>query len=987
MKKFLLYSFALSGLIASMLGACSDNEVTYPATNPYISENEGHIVSSFSLQASHFNMPESVDSVRVALIGLSGISECFGAGVDRTDETIRFRMVIPESASLPDGRYILTLRHPDGSSIPGRLSAEFKSRMLSDVSIIIPRYMLDGSGTEEDPYLIGSNDDFSMFLINLADDAESYGAGLVFKQTADVTAPDQSSLIPGRGYWGAPFAGIYNGNHHTIRSLFYRGSQRESSDSGIGLFTQLLGTASITDLSLSGVGMSGLYKESGAVAGHSSGEISLSGISVAGYINDGDAIGGLVGTVVNGNLSLSDISLQMNVTGNEDIGGLVGRLAKGASLTVKGVSTTDTRFLISGEQNVGGILGLAIGETAITDVHLDHKVSGEDSDIRIIEGKTGCVGGIIGAIAPEAGAQSLTKCYVLCPIGGENVECVGGFVGSSSQSARLLLNECRMQSVIAGARYCGGIIGKADFPAGADGLYIIGSDFSTRISADDADAKITAKEYAGGIAGWWKGRLEVDCPIRINLPVSGDKYIGGAFGSVNASTIHTDNIVFGPGKDNTADNTMRITGNTSTGGFVGLLSNSTLTGINKFELNHSFRPNTFPEPVSEFSGVVMGGDNSGGMVGHAEGSVLEYLCSAATVNGTKNVGGIVGYFKEPGNSTILKCCYFKGKLNLSNVSNVGGIVGFYYSQAQGKIYSCVNYSDIHGGNSTGGIAGVIEKSVPQEHCQPEERYFELSWCVNLGNIEGRRFIGGIVGNFYAYFVSDYTSVDMMISESMNSGKITGEPNGDPSGIGGIAGNIQTNSGIFYCANHGDVAGNGNFHGVGGVVGIAGMDSSGAGLFDGYRNTDIKECMNTATVTSSDAASFVGGVIGYLEEGSKSDVNNCHNLGAVPCKQNHDSGGIIGCVDHLTNIYRVVNEGMVSHGNATIGTHKSASLFDHGSLYFLEGTGSNWPGATKVSKSNFSKQSSFGGLDFNAVWEMNAHGPVLHRCPWRDYKSL
>lgn len=987
MKKILLYSFALSGLMASMLSSCGSDDVKYPSINPDLTENDGHTVTSFSLQSSHFYMPESVDSVRVALIGQSGASECFGAGVEHIDETIRFRMVIPSDASLPDGRYILTMRHPDGGSIPGRLSADFKSGILSNVSIIIPKYVLDGSGTEEDPYLIKSSEDFSMFLTNLADDSESYGAGLVFKQTADVIAPDQSSIISGRGYWGAPFAGIYEGGSHTISSLFYHGSQRESSDTGIGLFTQLLGTASVSNLSLSSVAMAGLYKECGALAACTSGETSVSNVSISGYINDGDQIGGLVGKIESGTLTLKDIVLRMNVEGNEDIGGLVGKIEKAGRLIANGVSTPDYHFSIAGNKNVGGIVGQAVGSTNITGARLEHKVSGEDADIKIIEAKTGCVGGIIGTIPAEASAQELKNCYVLCPIGGDQAECVGGFVGYMAQALHIFITDCRMQSVVTGKNCVGGLIGKADIPDIGDGLRVGGSDFGTRVSADDADAKISGSECVGGIAGWWRGYYKVENPIRINLPISGDKYVGGAFGAINTSTVKTNNIVFGPGKDNSATNTMRITGHTSTGGFVGLLTNSTLSGNYKIEPPHNFQPPKFPEPISEFSGVVMGGENTGGMVGHAEGSVVENLCCAATVNGTKNVGGIVGYFYEPSNVTLLKACAFKGTIDLPGVSYVGGIIGKYYSHAQGVITQCLNYSDIRGGYCTGGVAGLVEKSVPAVECSADERYFEMTWCVNGGDVEGQTYIGGIVGHFYVYFVGEYNSVDMLLSNSMNCGKVTGEADGGTSGIGGIAGHAQSMSGIVGCANHGDITGKGHFQGVGGVLGIAGIDSAGAGLLDNYLNTDVHECMNTATVTSTHADSFVGGVVGYLEEGTKSWVSDCHNTGPVPCKQNHDSGGIVGCVDHLTNIYNVVNQGMVSHGNATIGTHKAGSLFNHGGLFYLEGTGSNWPSATSVSKANFNKQSSFGGLDFKNKWEMSANGPVLRNCPFSNRTSI
>ncbi len=987
MKRKKIYNVlgpALMLLPIPFLTGCHD-DIVMPDNGSEVVEKEGHTISSFSIESAHFNFPENVDSVRVALINTEGMSECYGAGVKRSDGMIRFQMVIPDSSTLPDGRYILTMRRPDGSSIPGRLSVNFKSKMLSDVSIIIPKYVLDGSGTEEDPYLIGSNDDFSTFLINLVDDEESYGAGLVFKQTADVVAPDQSDFIPGRGYWGAPFAGIYEGDNHTISNLFYRGNQRESSDSGIGLFTDLLGTASVSNLSLSGVSMSGLYKECGVIAAHTSGEITLTNVSVSGFISDGNQIGGFIGKVKNGSLTVANPVMKVSISGSEDVGGIIGLADNSTNVSISNLTTPDYHFSISGVHNVGGVIGRAMGKANISNVRLDHKVSDEDSDIKFVTATVGCAGGIIGGINTGAQDISLTKCYVLCPIGGTELDCAGGMIGYTNQSSLLTFNDCRMQSVVEAKKCAGGLIGKADMPSNGPGLKITGSDGATRVSADDADAKVKGEEYVGGFAGWFKGKLTMDAQVKINLPVSGTKYVGGIFGELYNSTVNISKFVMGQSVEN-AGTTMRVNGSYHTGGVVGHLDKATLQGNGKFDFDDSGSIRV-PKPENFqaiYSGVVTGDQITGGLVGYAVNSRIQYLCSAARVTGSDVVGGIVGYVRADTKDYFLEDLTFKGEINCSQADKVGGIAGAYYASESGLIHDCVNYAKINGGTNTGGIVGYLYSNNPKAN---KDWVMNLRWCVNTGDINGLKCIGGILGRYEVEKIQDpdveSDQPNTNVSYCLNIGRIEGEGGSkENGGIGGIVGFSDKFFGVSNCANHGDVYGRNAFHGVGGVIGSAGEDPSGTGLLNTFRNVYIKTSMNSGTISSGNSESYVGGVVGYQEEGNRSDVRDCYNTGKVPCKQNHDSGGIVGCVDHLTNIYNCINSGMVSHGNAMIGTHKSGSTFDHGNLYFLEGTGKNWPSAKSVPADEFDFMSSFKGLDFGSSWDMTDYGPILSDCPWQ-----
>ena len=164
----------------------------------------------------------------------------------------------------------------------------------------------------------------------------------------------------------------------------------------------------------------------------------------------------------------------------------------------------------------------------------------------------------------------------------------------------------------------------------------------------------------------------------------------------------------------------------------------------------------------------------------------------------------------------------------------------------------------------------------------------------------------------------------------------------------------------------------------------GQDPKGAGLVTHYRNMLLEQCINTGSVNAGTRSSFVGGILGYQEEGEQSNVENCVNHGHIIPNQDHDSGGIVGCVDHLTYIYRCVNKGKVEHGNATIGTHKSSSIFYHDYLYFLDGTGKGWPSATKLSSELFTVEYQYKGFDFKDIWKMTSDGPMLRKNRW-NYK--
>ncbi len=890
MRKEILNCMAALSLM--MAAGCSDNSPDMPGTDPGIEQEEGYAVSSFSIAREHFSLPEGKAEVEVALISSGGKTHCFPAVVEPGNPTCRLQMRIDEGDELPDDDYVMTLRSSDGSAIAGRLKVRFRSHRLERVSIILPGYMLQGSGSETDPYIIADSQDFEMFIINLGDDTESNGAGLFFRQTGDVTPSDQSASTPGRGYWGAPFAGSYDGGGHEIKDLYYKGSGRESSDSGVGLFIELRGTASVSNISFTGVNVSGLYGESGIVAGSASGNISVSDISLRGSfegIGDGggSGIGGLIGHFKSGKLTASGIRLSASVGGNDDVGGLFG-LVNGET-TVSDVTTPDYHFSVSGRNSTGGVIGRSTSTTRISRVTLEHKVTSEDSDIRIVNGRGSGTGGIIGTFITSGQDLKLESIRVSCPVGGEKATRTGGIAGRIETTGKVTLRDVRVYSIVAGGDRTGGIVGSAKISEHNGDFTVEGEDMSTRVATDDAAASVSGNVYVGGFAGEWEGRVSVASKVKINVPVTASgKYAGGAFGYLTSTSIQADKFLMGdaaatPG----GDNVMKISGSEYVGGLVGGMTESAITGQDKFDYSENGQSIRVPDAsrfTSVFRCVVKGDEYVGGIAGVIRGangknagSSIRYVHVDGRVDGNRYLGGIAGKVEDTYGNCVLEDCTFNGRLDCPLADFTGGIAGWYYSAGAGMMHDCINYSDISGGDNTGGVVGYAER-YPSVYNTTDDR-LEIRWCVNMGKVSGTLHTGGIAGRIHCDdankgYLND-ECLGVLVTGCMNKGYISGtggSSNSASSGIGGIAGFTNFRTGITQCANHGEIYGKGAFHGVGGIAGSMGGDPTGAGLTNSFRNVELSECCNTATIDSGNSSSYVGGVLGYQEEGNKSDVH-------------------------------------------------------------------------------------------------------------------
>ena len=167
----------------------------------------------------------------------------------------------------------------------------------------------------------------------------------------------------------------------------------------------------------------------------------------------------------------------------------------------------------------------------------------------------------------------------------------------------------------------------------------------------------------------------------------------------------------------------------------------------------------------KFAGNVIGDTEVGGIAGvNAESGEIRRCESSGDVIGNHSAGGIVG-----NNHGILNNCSNNGNINtystevtyeldditmdnleqINSTSNVtahtdtGGIAGI----SDGKIYYCSNSGAVgyqHVGYNTGGIVGRLHQGYLQN-------------CTNTGYVQGRKDVGGIVGQMEPFLEIQYLS--------------------------------------------------------------------------------------------------------------------------------------------------------------------------------------------------------------------------------------
>ena len=952
-------------MLIILLGGCADDDIIRNDCGSTLQETESHLISTFSLPEGKTPIQDTREQIFFQLRSLSDNSIQLMEGKIRKNAGIlSCEMFIPNNLVLEDGDYILWLKFDEeGSVYPLSYHLTFRDKMVSMVRDTKYIYeMLNGEGTEENPYLITSTNDFAYLVSQLATYDSNYGYGQFFKQIADIKAPIPNCLYQGNAYKSAPFAGNYDGDSHKILNLTYLGTNGGEQSDAIGLFSILHDGAVIRNLDIEGADIEYPGNCCGLLAGVANGNIRIENITLNGNIKSTkDKVGGLIGYIEGNAQSLAQISIRnvrlgvsFSESGSSYIGALIG-WAENASIQVEDISSDGIFKNLRGNNHVAGLIGKLYGQIDARKIKLQHTTL---NDFPISGNQN--VGGLIGEAFLQA-ASNFKDITIDMPIKGSSY--VGGLIGqirSEAPTSTLItienfqLSNPANRSQIQGGSYVGGMIGYSHkthanaftielkgeslFHASITGQSVIGGIFG---SLDDTQIQFTpasrlymdneSLEASSGICGTLAGALSYQEPGKEIL-------------------LNPEILVINPN--------IKIKGGNNVGGIIGTLYNGTLTGTYTPEFSATNvivskipRP-IFPGNINSEKPYRENAASVGGIVGYADKSTLRRLFTQLSIYGRSTVGGIIGYASD---TQISDCGVKTETFNNGNNSAimVGGIIGQASCSSHCEFSNLVNYSDISSGsNYIGGIFGSMVAGTS----------VKINKVVNLGKISATNNVGGIIGKT--------SGKDIEVYDAANFGVIQGIAGDKECGVGGIAGTAEDAIPIYKSVNHGKITihRNAKYYGAGGILGY--VKQGGA---------HVRYCCNRANIDypkDKEDSHGIGGIVGSIEKANDNDdsyVLDCYNMGEINGQQKATStlgtdyrGGIVGNLGSHGRCYRAVNGGYVRFGNAGVGYGNKNNLTH---IYISPGTGKDF-GATSIPLPIREDKNIYQGFDFTGDHDPN-----------------
>lgn len=272
------------------------------------------------------------------------------------------------------------------------------------------------------------------------------------------------------------------------------------------------------------------------------------------------------------------------------------------------------------------------------------------------------------------------------------------------------------------------------------------------------------------------------------------------------------------------------------------------------------------------------GRNSVGFIAHIHANAKVKGCTvnnitvitAASGSDANNQGGVVGY---AGGNASIESCITSGTIQFTGtVSGTarGGIVG--KLDSTGSVKECSNGALIDNSlvSNTGGIAGSLVKG-------------SITECVNTGNVSGKAYTGGIVGD------AGSTSAICFIESCRTNAEVSGDSGNC---VGGIVGRALNGVVISGCYSKGSVSGR---YDVGGLVGLMQVNNAGSGTLCRAYMYDCLANMNVKSVRSEEGDCRTGGAVGNvtINQSQVIAIDNCGVLGNSIVATYNKVGGFVG----------------------------------------------------------------------------------------------
>lgn len=605
----------------------------------------------------------------------------------------------------------------------------------------------------------------------------------------------------------------------------------------------------------------------------------------------------------------------LNISGTDNVG-LFGK-TNGATInnvTLVGGSITGTG------SNVGAIVGNA-NNTTLTNVVNSAAVSGNSN-----------VGGIVGS----ADGTTVENAINTGTIEGNSTRetNVGGLIGEMKDSStadnyksQIIGNSYNLGDVSGDGYNVGGLVGSAlnstiGNPSVVNGKPV--ENVETVYNRMD----VTGAYNVGGIVG------NMTASTVRNAENSGTVLASGHYGG--EYTFHTDYT-----KDNySAGGSKTVSVNVANvGGIAGTSSSSTIIDVlNTGDVSSS--------KVKEQEQEYYAAGNVGGIVGKAVDTNISNATNKENeVRGAHNVGGIAGYFGGKGiiktgindggdimatgarNGSEFVTEIIRSGTNATEkftVGNIGGVVGYMFGD---NVY-------IDGGANR----GTVHTDEPADPADVKD------WqkAANVGGIVGK------IDRASTKIINDNNVTAAAVSNSYNTGDVLGY-----TGIGGIAGMMYNgeiaksyNLGYLRSTRQSTIGGSGviiDALNMGGIVGDTTEESyAKAYLYDVYNKGQIgdkefkyfgrhiggivgrlsgtvEKAYNTGAIYNG--YNVVGGIVGWMHEGS---VNNVFNTGNITVYNQNNVEGQIG--------------GIVGAAHNTIGDINISNAYNLGTIRGFKGNG-------------------------------------------------
>lgn len=718
-----------------------------------------------------------------------------------------------------------------------------------------------GAGTEEDPWIIASGDDFMMRVSDPMTRGETH-EGKFFEITRNINL-NTAYVTAGKGWEPAghnninggstDFNGTINGCDNYIENLIC------FTDAGCGgLFYSLGESAYIHNLEMRRVMLNG----------------------------DSD-VGAIASTSKNG-CRLDSLSVNGTIEANENAGGFIGR----GEVKIKCcISSVNMSTKTEGEGKfIGGMIGQTDNST-FTDCIRTGKIDAPNADY---------VGGYTGGSKTTKNAvqTTYTRCYVSGSVIGSSD--VGGFAGKSCAD----FTNCHAAATLPVGSYTYTVqwdifnvnnrmtpmpleVKANDSNAGG----FVGTSHYLLIHGENSFAYSSpAKPNVIGVSGGNVGALAGWCDYRgdANATFTSNAYVQGPSGSICTGGIAGYLENYGDG--GTFVNNGNVIGGNHTGGVIG--------GSNFFGEGN-------PIQIScKNYGNVKGEDNVGGVIGNAgeiDGADLE---NYGNVEGTGNcVGGLIGKGSALKFGEDCRVGTENGSLKISGAAEVGGLCG--HIEADNTKYLIERYCPVYANiissaGTAGGLIGYLKVDKNgTESCEIFKNHSPVHVSIS---VESGDKAGGVIGSLEITGNGQTTTVrgfdDKLQATITSSGKY----------VGGITGYVSNTSSVCFSQCHSFTSitstASEDVYFYGGILG------GGAAMSIDALTLSISHCSNHGALSVPTGGS-VGGILGMYysyASGQQMRVENCYNAGRVDA--DNSVGGIVGLSSGLGIIRCCFNMGEV-----------------------------------------------------------------------------